>query len=335
MGVTIREIAAATGVSITTVSQILNGKGERFRLTTRERVWKVAKEQNYKPNFFAKNMIITRTNTIGMIVPSVTDPFFSQMIKGAEELLNQNDYMIILCNSSNDQKREFQYVEELLHRAVDGLIIATPHLMDEKLLQAIQDKKRPYILLDHELNTRIEGRITIDDVKGGYMATQRLIESGHRKIGIITSDQSFYDVSGRLEGYRIALEKANISVDTDNIVHANQTMDGGYKAAKKLIKKGVTAIFATNDLMAFGSYRAAFEDGIRIPRDLSIVGFDDIEMAKFVTPPLTTVRQPVYQIGAAAATLLLSKIEAPKEKIGNQHFEIELMERGSVGKYSR
>ncbi|EFI84473.1 LacI family DNA-binding transcriptional regulator [Listeria grayi] len=335
MGVTIREIAAATGVSITAVSQILNGKGERFSLATRERVLKTAKEQNYKPNFFAKNMVITRTNTIGMIVPEVTDPFFSQMIKGAEDFLNQNDYMIILCNSSNERQREFQYVEELLHRAVDGVIIATPHLIDEKTLSAIRVKKRPYILLDHQLNPRQEGRITIDDVQGGYIATRHLIENGHRKIGIITSDTTFYNVSGRLEGYFEALAEAGIPVQEKYIERANQTTQGGYEAAERLLKEDVTAIFATNDLMAFGTYRAAWGEKIRIPEDLSVIGFDDIEMSAFTTPPLTTVRQPVYQIGATAAELLLRKVEAPTEKVGNQHFEIELIERGSVARVNQ
>lgn len=125
MAATIREIAEKTGVSITTISQILNGKGERFSDLTREKVLKTAKEMSYKPNFFAKNMIVSHTNTIGMIVPEVTDPFFSQMVKGAEDYLNKEGYMIMLCNSSNDKEREDLYVEELLHRAVDGLIIAS------------------------------------------------------------------------------------------------------------------------------------------------------------------------------------------------------------------
>ncbi|EHL2576497.1 LacI family DNA-binding transcriptional regulator, partial [Listeria monocytogenes] len=183
MAATIREIAEKTGVSITTISQILNGKGERFSDLTREKVLKTAKEMSYKPNFFAKNMIVSHTNTIGMIVPEVTDPFFSQMVKGAEDYLNKEGYMIMLCNSSNDKEREDLYVEELLHRAVDGLIIASPNILLSGVIKRMEEKRSPYILLDRQRNPRQEGNIAIDDFKGGYMATEHLIELGHTRIG--------------------------------------------------------------------------------------------------------------------------------------------------------
>lgn len=332
MSVTIREIAEKTGVSITAISQILNGKGERFSETTKNRVLKAAKDMAYKPNFFAKNMITNHTNTIGMVVPEVTDAFFSQMVKGAEDYLNRHDYMIMLCNSSNDKEREDRYVEELLHRAVDGLIIASPNILASKVFERLQEKKKPYILLDRQRNEQKEGRIAVDDFEGGYMATKHLQHLGHTKIGIIISDNSFYNVFERYEGYLACMKEAGITVSKDWIVSGNQTMQGGFLAGEKLLESGVTAVFATNDLMAVGLYRFLFDKGVKIPEDLSVIGFDDIELSEFMVPPLTTVRQPIYEIGAVAAEFLLRKIAYPEEKMSNRLLDLTLIERGSTTK---
>ncbi|WP_088809589.1 MULTISPECIES: LacI family DNA-binding transcriptional regulator [Listeria] len=332
MSVTIREIAEKTGVSITAISQILNGKGDRFSEVTKNRVLKAAKDMAYKPNFFAKNMVTNHTNTIGMVVPEVTDAFFSQMVKGAEDYLNQHDYMIMLCNSSNDKEREDRYVEELLHRAVDGLIIASPNILASKVFERMREKKKPYILLDRQRNEQKEGRIAVDDYEGGYMATKHLLELGHEKIGIIISDNSFYNVFERYEGYLACMKDAGITVPEDWIASGDQTMDGGFKAGDKLLAGGVTGVFATNDLMAVGLYRFLFDKGIKIPEDLSVIGFDDIELSEFMTPPLTTIRQPIYEIGAIAAEFLLQKIACPEEKMKNRLLDLKLIERGSTKK---
>lgn len=330
MAATIREIAEKTGVSITTISQILNGKGERFSDLTREKVLKTAKEMSYKPNFFAKNMIVSHTNTIGMIVPEVTDPFFSQMVKGAEDYLNKEGYMIMLCNSSNDKEREDLYVEELLHRAVDGLIIASPNILLSGVIKRMEEKRSPYILLDRQRNPRQEGNIAIDDFKGGYMATEHLIKLGHTRIGIIISDTSFYNVHARYEGYLACMKDYKLTVKDTWIVSGDQTMNGGYVATQKLLQENLSAIFATNDLMAMGTYRAALEKNLHIPTDLSVIGFDDIELSEYMTPPLTTIRQPIYGIGEIAAELLLKNLQNPTEKLENRLLDISLINRSST-----
>ncbi|WP_099222318.1 LacI family DNA-binding transcriptional regulator [Listeria costaricensis] len=330
MSVTIREIAEKTGVSITAISQILNGKGDRFSEATKKRVLETAKEMAYKPNFFAKNMITSHTNTIGMIVPQVTDAFFSQMVKGAEDYLNRYEYMIMLCNTSNDKEREDQYVEELLHRAVDGLIIASPNILASQVFERLRGKNKPFILLDRQRNEQKEGRIAVDDYEGGYMATKHLIELGHRAIGIIIADASFYNVFERFEGYKACMRDYGITVKQEWITSGDQTMEGGYQATHALMKTEITALFATNDLMAVGAYRAALECGKRVPDDLSVIGFDDIELSEFMTPPLTTIRQPIYQLGEIAAQFLLRKIEHPEEKMGNCELDLTLIERGST-----
>ncbi|MBA3927558.1 LacI family DNA-binding transcriptional regulator [Listeria rustica] len=333
MSATIRDIAEKTGVSITTISQILNGKGSRFSEATRNKVFQTAKDLAYKPNFFAKNMVTNRTNTIGMIVPEVTDPFFSQMVKGAEDYLNAHDYMILLCNSSQDSTREDLYVEELLHRAVDGLIIASPNILASNVFTQLEALHKPYILLDRKRHHREEGNIFIDDYEGGYMATEHLLSLGHTKIGIITSDDSFYSVEERLQGYQASLKEHEISGSPDWIMAGDQTMAGGYVASKKLLAStDITALFVTNDQMAAGTYRAALELGISIPDDLSIIGFDDIELAEYMAPTLTTIRQPIYNIGKTAAKYLLKAIQNPTEKMPNKKMPLDLIIRESTKK---
>lgn len=333
MGATIRDIAEKTGVSITTISQILNGKGSRFSEATRNKVFQTAKDLAYKPNFFAKNMVTNRTNTIGMIVPEVTDPFFSQMVKGAEDYLNAHDYMILLCNSSQDSTREDLYVEELLHRAVDGLIIASPNILASNVFAQLEALHKPYILLDRKRHHREEGNIFIDDYEGGYMATEHLLSLGHTKIGIITSDDSFYSVEERLQGYQAALKDHGITGLPTWIMEGDQTMPGGYIASKKLLETAeITALFVTNDQMAVGAYRAALELGITIPDDLSIIGFDDIELAEYMAPTLTTIRQPIYDIGKTAAKYLLKAIQNPTEKMPNKKMPLDLIARQSTKK---
>lgn len=245
--------------------------------------------------------------------------------------MNQEGYMIMLCNSSNDTKREDRYVEELLHRAVDGLIIASPHILASDIFKRLKNKKCPFILLDRERNERTEGRIAVDDYAGGYLATKHLIELGHKKIGIIISDASFYNVFERYEGYLAAMADAGLMVSEDWIVSGNQTMQGGFDATSRLFSLDkVTAVFATNDLMAAGTYRFAYDKGLEIPADLSVIGFDDIELAAFLSPPLTTVRQPIYEIGTLAAKALLGKIERPDEAMPNHLLDLQLIVRGST-----
>ncbi|MBC1406262.1 LacI family transcriptional regulator, partial [Listeria welshimeri] len=178
------------------------------------------------------------------------------------------------------------------------LIIASPNILASKVFERLQEKKKPYILLDRQRNEQKEGRIAVDDFEGGYMATKHLQHLGHTKIGIIISDNSFYNVFERYEGYLACMKESGITVSKDWIVSGNQTMQGGFLAGEKLLESGVTAVFATNDLMAVGLYRFLFDKGVKIPEDLSVIGFDDIELSEFMVPPLTTVRQPIYEIGA-------------------------------------
>ena len=327
MKTTIKDIAQITGVSITTVSQILNNKGQRFSEDTRQRVLKAVKDHDYNPDYFAQNLIKRESKTIGMIVPDVTDLFFSKVIEGVEAYLTKKDYMILLCNSNHSHEMEKSYIKQLLNRSVAGIILASPNSLEiETSLQS-----SPYLLIDRGLNTRAEGNLLVKEYEGSYESVQYLVNNGHKSIGMLTNELGYYEMSERYEAYRQCLTDNQISFQSEWIEDGPVTIEGGYEAAKRLLKRTkVTALCCGNDQMAIGAYRAAYELGLTIPDDLSVIGFDDLEISSYLNPPLTTVAQPAFEIGYTAATYLFQSIKNPGVKIPNKTFETEFIVRGST-----
>lgn len=327
MKITIKEIAAISGVSTTTVSQILNNKGQRFSEETRKRVLKAVDEYDYNPDYFAKNMVHRESKTVGMIVPDVTDLFFSKVIEGVEAYFNKKDYMILLCNSRHSAEKEKDYIKQLQNRSVAGILLASPNSL--KLESDL--KGSPYILIDRGLNTRTEGNLLVKEYSGVYQAIQHLIDNGHTKIGMLTNESGYYEMSERFDAYYQCMKDNGIEYNSKFLADGPVTIEGGYIAAKELLKKqSITALCCGNDQMAIGSYRAAYELGLAIPKDLSIIGFDDLEISAFLNPPLTTVKQPAFDIGYTAAQYLLQEIEQPNKVVPNKTFETTFIERGST-----
>ncbi|MGX6970326.1 LacI family DNA-binding transcriptional regulator [Vagococcus bubulae] len=327
MKITIKEIAAISGVSTTTVSQILNNKGQRFSEETRKRVLKAVDEYDYNPDYFAKNMVHRESKTVGMIVPDVTDLFFSKVIEGVEAYFNKKDYMILLCNSRHSAEKEKDYIKQLQNRSVAGILLASPNSL--KLESDL--KGSPYILIDRGLNTRTEGNLLVKEYSGVYQAIQHLIDNGHTKIGMLTNESGYYEMSERFDAYYQCMKDNGIEYNPKFLADGPVTIEGGYIAAKELLKKqSITALCCGNDQMAIGSYRAAYELGLAIPTDLSIIGFDDLEISAFLNPPLTTVKQPAFDIGYTAAQYLLQEIEQPNKVVPNKTFETTFIERGST-----
>ena len=329
---TIKDIAQISGVSITTVSQILNNKGQRFSEETRQRVLKAVKDHDYNPDYFAQNLIKRESKTIGMIVPDVTDLFFSKVIEGVEAYLTQKDYMILLCNSNHSNEMEKDYIKQLLNRSVAGIILASPNSLElETSLQS-----SPYLLIDRGLNTRNEGNLLVKEYEGGYQSVQYLIDSGHTKIGMLTNELGYYEMTDRYDAYRQCLKDYQITYCPEYIEDGPVTIEGGYEAAKRLLSRtNITALCCGNDQMAIGTYRAAYELGLSIPNDLSVIGFDDLEISSYLNPPLTTVAQPAFEIGYTAATYLFQSIKNPGIKIPNKTFETEFIIRGSTKSVDR
>lgn len=332
MKLTIRQIAEMADVSVTTVSQILNNKGSRFSDETRKRVLDIVNKYHYKPDYFASNLINRRSQTIGMIVPDVTDFFFSKIIEGAESYINPLGYMLILCNSRHNQEKELQYLEELSHRSVDGILLATPHLLpNEYALDNGFYKKRPVILVDRGINQRDSGRLIVKEYEGAYQAVSYLLDHGHQQIGMLKESTGYYQLEERFNGYRHALKDHGIPFKSRYVVTEELTVTGGYQATKELLKhKEITAIFCGNDAMAIGCYQAIYEIGKKVPEDISVIGFDALNLTEYITPPLTTVMQPTYEIGFTAAKFLVDAIEFPQRRIPNKIFETKLIIRESV-----
>ena len=299
MKLTIKEIADMAGVSVTTVSQILNNKGSRFSEKTRNKVLAVVAENHYKPDYFASNVINRHSKTIGMIVPDVTDFFFSKVIEGVETYLNSLGYMILLCNSKHDSEQAMQYVSELIHRSVDGIIFATPNVLPENhILKDRREHPIPVILVDRGINPRDSGRLIVKEYEGAYQAVHHLIQQGHQHIGMLRESAGYYRLTERVTAYQHALQDNNLPFRPHYVCAGELNLHGGYAAAKEVLKnEEITAIFCGNDEMAMGAYQAIEEAGKKIPDDISVVGFDGLEISEYLVPSLTTVYQPSFDIG--------------------------------------
>jgi len=332
MKLTIRQIAEIAGVSVTTVSQILNHKGGRFSTETRQRVLDIVEKYQYKPDFFASNLVTRHSKTIGMIVPDVTDSFFSKIVEGAEHYTNPLGYMLVLCNSHHELEKELQLLQQLADRSVDGVLLATPNVLpDEYGVDSEFFHSMPLGLIDRGINQRENGRLIIKEYEGAYQAVSYLLKKGHSHIGLIKEDTSYYQLEERYNGYRHALKDAGVVFKHENVATASLTVEGGYYAAQQLLKqKNITAIFCSNDAMAMGCYRAIYEQNYKIPEDISVIGFDGLSFSKFMNPPLTTVKQPVFDIGFTAAKFIIDAIEFPESRIPNKIFETKLIFRESV-----
>ncbi|AQP53913.1 LacI family transcriptional regulator [Vagococcus penaei] len=332
MKVTIKDIASMAGVSTTTVSQILNNKGQRFSEETRRRVLKAVADTDYSPDYFAKNMVQKESKTVGMIVPDVTDLFFSKVIEGVESYLNEKDYMILLCNSKHSETMERKYIKQLQNRSVAGIILASPNAIElEKYMRSC-----PNMLIDRGLNTREQGNILVDEYGGYYDAVQYLIDNGHKKIGMLTNESGYYEMTDRYQAYYECLLNNGLDYDSSFIEDGPVSIQGGYEAATRLLaRENLTALCCGNDQMAIGAYRAAFDKGLSIPDDISIVGFDNLEITAFLNPPLTTVDQPAFEIGYTAAKLLFRAINFPEDQIPNINYEANLIVRASTKNIDR
>lgn len=339
MKVTIRDIAEASGVSTTTVSQILNNKGSRFSEETREKVLSMVEKYNYQPDFFAQNMITKKSQTIGMIVPDVTDFFFSKLIQGVEEYLNSLGYMILLCNTNHDRLLEEKYFDELLRRSVEGIVIATPNVLEESIIKhpRVVNKEIPLILIDLGKNTRNEGKLLVEEYQGVYDATKYLVENGHRSIAFLREMEDYYQLSERITGFTNCLEDYDIGIDNRLIESSYLDIKGGYEGTKKLFAKNIpfTALLCTNDQMALGAYQAIVEAGLKVGEDISVIGFDGLEISRYMAPALTTVYQPIFDLGHTAGEFMVNAIKHPKEKIPNKIFPTKLIIRDSVKRLTK
>lgn len=333
MSVTIKDIAKLSGVSTTTVSKIINGKDNDIGKSTIEKVNKIIKELNYSPNTIARSMITKKTKTIGLIIPDVRNPFFTDLTRGAEDVANERGYSIFFCNTDDDLNKEIKYINNLIEKQVDGIALAGAAVRNKELEEKV-NTRIPIISLDRNVYFKgIEGTIEVDNYSGAYDAVSHLIKQGHKKIMLLSGQLNVKLSIDRLEGYKKALADNNIDYDEKLVVVGRYSSDFGYESMKKTtIDSDVTAIFCGNDLIAIGAMNALKEKNISIPADISIVGFDDIFISSLLTPSLTTVRQPSYAIGQLAVEKLINILEGKENLNSKLEIKLELIVRDSTCK---
>ena len=332
MKATIKTIAEVAGVSVATVSMVLNKKDNRISDVTRQKILAIAKKLNYQPNVIARSLVTATTKTIGLLIPDVSNPFFAEIAKHIESELSKCQYNVFLCNSNNDRQKEQTYLYELASRNIDGLILASVNLEEVSTQQALQALKTPVVVLDRCSDDDLNA-VSIDNRSGGGIAAQEFLRQGHRKAMCFCGSLEYKNIRERVAGFtEVWNEIAYIGPDL--VFPGEMTVASGYERACQLMElirqREITALFCTNDLIAFGAYKAFKEAGLSIPDDISLIGFDNIEFAEYLVPSLTTIEQPVAAIGKRAATVLLNLVGHKITEKGNYVFPVNLIRRNSV-----
>lgn len=331
--VTRDDVARRAGVSPATVSYVVNNGPRPVSPETRTRVLQAIKDLGYQPNAIARSLRRQRTSTLGLVLPDTNNPYFAEVARAVETAAFSQDFRVVLCHSNYDPEREQQYMDLLIAERAAG-VIWIPSTENPAPGMRLIERRVPLVLLDRKLEGLPTPAIVADNYQGGYLATEHLIKLGHRRIGFIARPVALTHAEERARGYAAALREHGLPVDQELIVAGGFRHDRGHAAACLLFRKASppTAIFAYNDIMAIGALRAAWENRLRVPQDLSIVGFDDIPEAAFTCPSLTTVYQPKSEMGRRGAELLLQMIrgEAPAP-VGAPHLAVHLVVRESSG----
>jgi len=327
--VNIKDVALEAGVSVSTVSHVMNAT--RFvKPETRKRVNAAMGELGYHPSSLARALKMNRTMSIGMLVTNSTNPFFAEVVHGLEDKCFQHGYSLILCNAGDNTERQRAYLKTLLMKRIDALVVMTTNTDPDfyRDLKGLDDL--PMVVLDSyaEMDACVVGD---DSVLGGRLATQFLIERGFRRMGFLTGPADHPRSRDRWKGCSQTINEAGIALDAVLKVTGELTIAGGYKAMQELLKRGrPEALFAFNDLMAMGAYRAIAEAGLTIPGDISVIGYDDLEIATYLVPALTTIHQPSFGLGAKAAEILIEHLKKKTKLPVTLTLEPQLVVRDSV-----
>jgi LacI family transcriptional regulator len=323
--ITIRDVAKESGFSSTTVSIVLNDAplARYIPPATKKRIEKAAKKLGYRPNLFARSLRSKRSHTVGVMVFDMTDPYCTLILRGIENSLYQSSFLPILTDVHNERGRFERYLEMLLDRRVEALIVLANWLfVDIDVLADLEKSSIPSVMIARELQTDTVSSVIVDNEMGGYSAVEHLHSLGHRKIAFIRGPKTLGDSAPRWQGVRSFARSAGLELDPRLIVDLPESQDpissfeAGYKLTEELIKRKrpFTALMAFDDMTAFGAIRALAKAGLRVPEHCSVIGFDDVAACSLYTPPLTTIRQPMEAMGAMAANLAIERINAVLEK---------------------
>lgn len=329
--VNIHDVAKLAKVSIATVSRVTSNK-EGVNEETKARVIEAMAKLGYRPNSAARTLRMSKSNIVIVLMINIKNSFFSEFIRGIEEVARKAGYYILIGSTDGDPEKEAEYIDLVQESRVDGVILTTAGVLDETTIKKISETSPMVLTFDYVPSNQIPS-ISIDNESASRKITNHLIGLGHRRIAHITGDMGRLQTQTRLYGYKQALSQHSIPVDEALIQEGGYLFKDGYLATKKILSFDnlPTAIYGGNDNVAIGSLRAILEAGLRIPEDIAVVGFDDVDISNYVTPSLTTIHQPRYEIGKRAMGLLLKKIS--QEDVDHRHIilEDELIIRESCG----
>lgn len=321
--ITMRDVAVRSGVSISTVSRVITG-AVPVDPATADRVREVIAELGYRPNLLARSLRRQETRTIGLVVPDNSNPFFAEVARAIEDAGFADGYNVVLCNSDLSAVKQASYIDALLAKRVDGLILASSGLIPaddgHDAVERILAAGVPCVVVDRDLGEMPVDQVQVNNIHGGYLAGQHLLALGHRRIACLVGPSDVTPSAGRFEGFRRALAEAGVAIEPSLLARGDGRPDGGVAAVRQFLEQGMpaTAIFAFNDQMATGAVGALQRAGFHVPRDVSVIGFDDVPLASAIYPALTTVAQPTAEMGALGVQLLLERIarrDAPYQRV--------------------
>lgn len=312
---TIHDVAKYAGVGSITVSRVINNSGY-ISPETRERVRKAIVELGYVPNTLARSLRSRRTNTVGLIITDITNPFFTTLARGVEDAANEAGYTVIFCNTDEDAAKEEKYLNVLLQKQVDGLLLVPTHRSLDTIRQVVK-RGTPVVVLDRRIPEVDVDTVRCDSIDGAYQLTKYLISLGHRQIAVMSGAVGVSTADDRVAGYRKALDEYGITILDQYILRGEFTPDSGYSMTKQAINlpPRPTALIAANNFITIGAMKALQEVGIEVPEDMALVGFDDLPPAIVTFPFFTVVFQPAYDMGTRAMELLLKRLNEKEMEV--------------------
>lgn len=328
--VTIRDVAEAAGLSVTTVSLILNGKGARFAADTQARVRHCAKALDYHPDYFARGLVGQRGNSLGIVVPDILNPFFATFVQQVSEVAIPQGYFPQVFSVNGFHENVGHFIEQFAGGTQRGLILAAPGASSEIVDKLTQSDNLPLVFTDQAEVSTGGDMVLIDEAIAGQAIAEHLLKLGHRRIALVVPQTLSLNLVKRFSGFQTAFAAYGVPLPDDLIFRERFGPDGGEAAATKIVATDATAVIAINDDMAVGVYRGLMAQGKRIPADYSVVGFDDIPLASYLTPQLTTVHQPIHALAEKAVSRIIDRLAHPSLPLEVTHLATRLVVRGST-----
>jgi DNA-binding LacI/PurR family transcriptional regulator len=321
---TIKEVAARANVATGTVSRVLQG-ASNVRADLRARVLRAVQDLNYEPNQIARSLKSRRTYSLGMIIPDITDPFFPQLTRGAEDAAADQNYVLMTLNTDNQLEREKVALESLKRRQVDGvLLVMAPNGGNLDHINSVLSAKIPVVCLDRVDDRLKVSTVKVDDIGASELCVSHLVSQGHRRIAIITGDLQTHTAMDRFRGFKNMLRKSKIPMEEGFVFRGNFSFESGYWLTKQMCASTYrpTAVFVSNGLMGLGVFKALREMGVQCPNDIAVALFDDLQQGESFSPPITAVAHPSYEIGHKGAELLIEQIERPSATFKPVHITL-------------